>query len=220
MNLGKQLRSMSLCCSGAIATLTGAAAHAGPGGAPIDCAILLCLSGGWPPSAECAQAKAEFIRRITPMPVEPPLQIWRCPMGATAQSEPGTGVTERLFRVASDFSDHQTVNVTATNDGQGKQADIDISGSEFDFVRSVKVWNVEYFEHTRNPRSTDCEKNYRIELGSYGLQGEFSWQEVEPGDVPDFVIPFKGCRDGNRVRAVGVEWTDSEGKTGTELVKY
>ncbi|MEI4197702.1 hypothetical protein [Roseovarius sp. E0-M6] len=33
---------------------------------PIDCAILLCLSGGWPASVPCSQARAEFIRRITP----------------------------------------------------------------------------------------------------------------------------------------------------------
>jgi len=47
----------------------------------VDCAILLCLAGGWPASAECAHARAVFIRRITPWPIEPPLQIWRCPMG-------------------------------------------------------------------------------------------------------------------------------------------
>lgn len=50
---------------------------------PIDCAILLCLSGGWPTSAPCARARAVFIRRITPWPVEPPLQIWNCPMHAS-----------------------------------------------------------------------------------------------------------------------------------------
>ena len=32
----------------------------------IDCAILLCLAGGSPPSATCVAARAEFIRRITP----------------------------------------------------------------------------------------------------------------------------------------------------------
>lgn len=48
---------------------------------PIDCAIFLCMAGGFPASAECTAAKAEVIRRITPIPVEPPLQIWRCPMG-------------------------------------------------------------------------------------------------------------------------------------------
>src|SRR6056297_3120588 len=60
----------------------------------VDCAILLCLAGGWPASAECAHARAVFIRRITPWPIEPPLQIWRCPMGvadrAPVQSVPPT----------------------------------------------------------------------------------------------------------------------------------
>lgn len=48
---------------------------------PIDCAILLCLAGGFPTSSECAAAKAEMIRRITPWPIEPPLQLWLCPTG-------------------------------------------------------------------------------------------------------------------------------------------
>ena len=50
---------------------------------PVDCAILLCLAGGWPASAECAHARAVFIQRITPWPIEPPLQIWNCPMRAS-----------------------------------------------------------------------------------------------------------------------------------------
>ncbi len=53
---------------------------------PIDCAILLCLAGGFPASAECSAAKAEMIRRITPWPVEPPLQLWNCPMGMSAST--------------------------------------------------------------------------------------------------------------------------------------
>ena len=51
---------------------------------PIDCAILLCLPGGFPASGECSAARAEVIRRITPWPVEPPLQIWNCPMGGSS----------------------------------------------------------------------------------------------------------------------------------------
>src|SRR6056297_3476269 len=66
---------------------------------PIDCAILLCLSGGWPASVPCARARAEFIRRITPWPVEPPLQIWRCPMGASHELDRSPNDTERLFEV-------------------------------------------------------------------------------------------------------------------------
>jgi len=54
---------------------------------PVDCAILLCLAGGWPASAECAHARTVFIARITPWPVEPPLQIWNCPMRASFRGE-------------------------------------------------------------------------------------------------------------------------------------
>ena len=64
---------------------------------PIDCAILLCLSGGWPASVPCARARAEFIRRITPWPVEPPLQIWRCPMGASYESDRQSNNAGRIF---------------------------------------------------------------------------------------------------------------------------
>src|SRR5690554_253192 len=63
----------------------------------IDCAILLCLSGGWPASVPCARARAEFIRRITPWPVEPPLQIWRCPMGASYDGPAKSRATDRIF---------------------------------------------------------------------------------------------------------------------------
>jgi len=66
---------------------------------PIDCAILLCLSGGWPASVPCARARAEFIRRITPWPVEPPLQIWRCPMGASLETAPAADSADRIFEV-------------------------------------------------------------------------------------------------------------------------
>lgn len=48
---------------------------------PIDCAILLCLSGGFPSSAECVAAKATMLQRIAPPVPRPPLQLWNCPMG-------------------------------------------------------------------------------------------------------------------------------------------
>ena len=66
----------------------------------IDCAILLCLSGGWPASVPCARARAEFIRRITPWPIEPPLQIWRCPMGVAFEVDPSQTDTQRFFDIA------------------------------------------------------------------------------------------------------------------------
>lgn len=75
---------MILCFRAALAGLVLGAAtlHSPPARAyPIDCAILLCLAGGFPPSAECTAAKATMIRRITPWPVSPSLQLWNCPMG-------------------------------------------------------------------------------------------------------------------------------------------
>lgn len=41
----------------------------------MDCAIMLCMAGGFPPGAVCSAAYAEMIRRITPWPVRPPYGI-------------------------------------------------------------------------------------------------------------------------------------------------
>ena len=72
---------------------------------PIDCAILLCLAGGFPASAECSAAKAELIRRITPWPVEPPLQLWRCPMGSHNVSLPGGGSSDTVPPEVAQYRD-------------------------------------------------------------------------------------------------------------------
>lgn len=57
---------------------------------PIDCAIAICMPGGFPASAECTRAKIEVLRRLTPPTIEPPIQLWRCPMN-TGVSLPGMG---------------------------------------------------------------------------------------------------------------------------------
>ena len=119
---------------------------------PIDCAILLCLAGGFPASTECAAAKAEFIRRVTPWPIEPPLQIWRCPMGGGMPSGPNTG------------------------------ADIDVTGRAFDFIRALKVYTIDYqaFSGTTNDGDRDvCHiARSRNMIGEYGSNGEFAWSGV------------------------------------------
>lgn len=77
----------------------------------VDCAILLCLSGGWPASAPCAHARAVFIRRITPWPIEPPLQIWRCPM-RTVWNEPSPlSPSERFLRYAFENAPQQSTPI-------------------------------------------------------------------------------------------------------------
>ena len=66
----------SLRAAAAVAATAVSLSLAAPVAAyPVDCAILLCLAGGWPASAECAHARAVFIARITPWPVEPPLRF-------------------------------------------------------------------------------------------------------------------------------------------------
>lgn len=57
----------------------------------IDCALLLCLPGGFPASEPCDRAHAEMIRRITPWPIEPPLQLWNCPLNAGIGAVSPTG---------------------------------------------------------------------------------------------------------------------------------
>lgn len=65
---------------------------------PIDCAILLCMAGGWPGVGDCIPARAEFIRRITPFPVEPPLQLWRCPMNAVPKNVSMSQVDQQTIK--------------------------------------------------------------------------------------------------------------------------
>ncbi|QEW29516.1 hypothetical protein [Roseovarius indicus] len=217
---------------------------------PIDCAILLCLSGGWPASEPCARARAEFIRRITPWPVEPPLQIWRCPMGATLEQEgdSGSGLElidvmgqrekPRLFQSAPreatlEFSTPSFSRGTAfvgavLGDStmlqlvQGR-ADIDISGPEFNFVRSIRVFDVRYASQRLVGEAEVCRRYASVYLGRYGMQGDFSWRVSSPSDLPPAHEGLEGWGgDCPRVanRSVFVDWRDFEGNYGFEQVDY
>jgi hypothetical protein len=236
---------------------TAALSLAGVMGAPnaarayqIDCAILLCLAGGWPASVECTRAKAVFIRRITPWPIEPPLQIWRCPMRSARGQGAGSTATERLRSIAfaeapqqllSNAVDHPSglvvpavMNRHVDNEvvpqalhdlallvsAKDGTADVDISAAEFNFVRSIKVWNVVGYSHEPRGRDHECREHSNITLGTYGTQGDFEWRDVSPDPVPRWVIASRTCVRGNSTRAVGVEWADSAGNHGSELVRY
>lgn len=220
---------------------------------PIDCAILLCLAGGWPASVPCARARAEFIRRITPWPVEPPLQIWNCPMHAAYRIGPGGLPAVRLYDaalplqpVAGDSEGTAMMSplrapenpeptqaalrrpkgyrpsreaVLQLAQAVGSGADIDISSSEFDFVRSIKVWQVEYRHHQN--RNGDCVESDWAQLGSYGTQGDYRWTRSSAHAAPAWMGINIACT--NRVgmyRGVGVEWVDYQGTAGHELVRY
>lgn len=183
----------------------------------VDCAILLCLAGGWPASAECAHARAVFIRRITPWPIEPPLQIWRCPMGVS-ERVPLQSTAPKIWE-ASNQSGQQLAQVILAQVAEGG-ADIDISGLEFDFVRSIRVWDVRHYSHRERGRDDDCSESYNMRLGTYGTQGEFGWRRTTPAAAPQWVLPSRRCSSSNWRRGVGVEWEDHEGNHGYEWVAY
>ncbi len=208
----------------------------------IDCAILLCLSGGWPASVPCARARAEFIRRVTPWPIEPPLQIWRCPMGASydpvATSENRDRFYDILFTsrnrprpLLSPANKPLTTENAVLNPAgpipdilpEGfvlqlvqDRADIDISGPEFNFVRSIRVYDV-LIDDDRD--DGDCDRYARVRIGSYDTQGGFSWNRANRSAIPTaFGRTSHGCS--LFARAVFVEWRDYVGNYGFERVDY
>jgi hypothetical protein len=189
---------------------------------PIDCAILLCLAGGWPASVECAQAKAEFIRRITPWPVEPPLQIWRCPMRAASLSDDLMDPMDRLramadkerepfTRIAAGSALRSEPAVLIYDPGQplvrdslleltnysseNGTADVDISSPVFDFVRSIRVFSVERANQRFNRKDNICIQGERIRIGSYSKQGAFRWRSAKVQDLPKAFKSVRGWDD-------------------------
>jgi hypothetical protein len=187
---------------------------------PVDCAILLCLAGGWPASAECAHARTVFIARITPWPVEPPLQIWNCPMRASLRGE--AKPIERLLDIAARGETMPLVSIPETASPLQlvqDRADVDISDPAYDFVRSIHVFQIEYRRH-RN-RDGDCNTWSTIREGTYGEQGNFAWARSTPARVPSASAfrPGTSCSD-YWFRGVFVDWTDYEGTYGFEEVRY
>lgn len=216
---------------------------------PIDCAILLCLSGGWPASLPCARARAEFILRITPWPVEPPLQIWRCPMGASYGTTRASDSADRIFEaflrhngtgprqsfLARDAADpFKTAWRTAEVPTDfipvdwmlrlsQNRSDIDISGPEFNFVRSIRVFNVKYARQRESGRDGECNRRATVVLGSYGTQGEFSWHGSSISALPSAHVGLE--RWGEHCpnlyhRSIFVDWRDYQGSYGFEQVEY
>lgn len=233
----------------------------------IDCAILLCLSGGWPESVPCTRARAEFIRRITPWPVEPPLQIWRCPMGAAYNPDPDTLTRERIYEILFELDqtaplqsfpvDDARKSVTGSDEGLAgapaptfpkplpavlivtggdatplpegfalqlaqDRADIDISGPEFNFVRSIRVFQAEARQWVSG-REGECERYASVRLGSYGTQGDYSWTPSSIGTLPDAHIGVERYGDhcsGIWHRSIFVEWRDNAGNYGYEQINY
>lgn len=142
---------------------------------PVDCAILLCLAGGFPTSVECSAAKVELIRRITPWPIEPPLQLWRCPMGGGSVNLPGEGGSDGLPPEVTKYRDAIEVwqlSKHVTNGSGGRDLYLTMSRYTYtpsgDFVgkpvgiKEVPVWlDDEVRQRTRAPLTSEYGKGFR-----------------------------------------------------------
>lgn len=183
----------------------------------IDCAILLCLAGGFPASAECTAAKAEMIRRITPVPVEPPLQLWRCPMGLSPD------VAEAIGMAA----------VTLGPDG--------LPDEVRKYRDAIELYEVKYTRH----RSSDDEWwSDNTRAGDYNdTSGDFFWKRESFVNGPDWLGEAVGgyrepiYKYGDRgyfgrqiigyrnkahrsIRAIAMRFQDWEGNYHIEVVHY
>jgi hypothetical protein len=103
---------------------------------------------------------------------------------------------------------------------QEERADIDISGPEFDFIRSIVVWDIRNFSHSERGRDEDCSIQYYGQKGTYGPQGEFSYSRVDLNEVPTWAIPRRLCRPASYRRGVGVEWRSYQNEYGNEWISY
>jgi hypothetical protein len=191
------------------ATITPAAAY------PVDCAILLCLAGGFPASEPCNAAYAEMIRRITPWPIEPPLQLWRCPMSAGLDGRPEGA--SRVFEASFQQPPQMTELLQAKPVHRLWQA---FGETVTDYVMAIKVYDMTYRRHYS---STDdsCNINGKFRIGSYDTGGEFTWRTAAYSESPNWFLDTSStsCAD-VLFRAVGMEWRDYSDEKGTEVVPY
>jgi hypothetical protein len=103
------------------------------------------------------------------------------------------------------------------------RADIDISGPEFNFVRSIRVFDVRYARQHESGRDGDCNRSATVVLGTYGTQGDFAWQRSSITALPSAHIGLERWGEhcpGIYHRSVFVDWRDYEGNYGFEQVNY
>ena len=182
----------------------------------IDCAILLCLAGGFPPSAPCAAARAEMIRRITPWPIEPPLQLWRCPMraGFILQQSPSEYEPVPVVSIALPLPMPKPRNRVAARDIFQVY-----DGAVENYLAAIKVYDLTYRRHRGS--DGDCNVTSRLQIGKYNALGNFTWRSASASASPVWMFNtrYSHCSEAS-FRGVGLEWRDYQGEQGTEIVRY
>ena len=144
---------------------------------------------------------------------EPPPHFTTPPVdqAALGQDRLGPGGWDNLVRV--DYAIHLAQD----------RADIDISGPEFNFVRSIRVFDVRHAWQRESGQDGDCNRSATVVLGSYGTQGDFSWSASSPGALPAAHVGLQGWGEHCPViwhRSAFVEWRDYSGNYGFEQVNY
>jgi hypothetical protein len=102
-------------------------------------------------------------------------------------------------------------------------ADVDISGSDFDFVRSIRVFNTTATQRHIGGSDGTCERSASVALGSYGRQGNYSWSGSSLSALPAALTGLSDYgSDCPRIahRSVFIDWRDYEGNYGYEQVNY
>jgi hypothetical protein len=159
-------------------------------------------------------------------------------MGASFSPSDERSFRTRLYDAALKYTPKPTASPAVLREVEGiadliikaNQADIDISGREFNFVRSIRVFDVDWYQRVRsNSDGEECRTvRSRVRMGTYGAQGDFQWRRVGPStpQTPDASwLGFRTsanapCSHAGYFRGVGVEWRDHEGNHGYEVVRY
>jgi len=103
------------------------------------------------------------------------------------------------------------------------RVDIDISGPEFNFVRSIRVFDVRYASQREAGENDECRRFGSVYLGTYGTQGDFAWRFSSPLALPEAHLGLEGWGEDCPVisnRSVFVDWRDYGGNYGFEQVNY
>ncbi|MFK5980482.1 MAG: hypothetical protein QM488_16515 [Rhizobiaceae bacterium] len=201
----------------------------------MDHSILLCMAGGFPPGAVCNKALAVVIRRVTPFPYEPPLQLWRCPFGALAPAPYKQSIPQPINAVFA-----QSARATEANIPQAARLWLaQETGDDFlAFTRELRVIYGSGFHQPANERHTEswhttiqvCDnesKNCRVsqygtglgsgENGNVGIPAFPGVAYTHHSDLFDKSISINRTTG----RAVALLYWDFKGNpTLTEWIKY
>lgn len=166
----------------------------------MDCAIMLCMAGGFPSSDVCAEAYAEMIRRITPWPVQPPFGV--CSFAGGPAAPHGARGEQELDISAPDYAWlHRTRVLWWRSRHWGSRTE----------ATEYWSWALRSCDHELR----NCRILSRRESSTSPWPGSFT---TEHGQV---VTPPKNTRLWFPTRAVRIEYGDYDGNIAhSDWVRY